>query len=83
MSFKNIPCMKIFPEQDDGSDDASDSSSEGEDSATGEEKVIAEFCQVSDTGGGGTLGDWERHTKVGSKLILVIISRRQSANHCR
>ena len=63
--FFNIPCVIIFSDQEDDSDDAGDSSSEDE---VGERKVIAEFCQVSDVRGGGALGDWERHTKVSSEL---------------
>ena len=63
--FFNIPCVIIFSDQEDDSDDAGDSSSEDE---VGEGEVIAEFCQVSDVRGGGALGDWERHTKVSSEL---------------
>ena len=65
MQFYSI--LDVFLDQEDVSeDDVSDSCGEGEDDGTGEEKVIAEFCQVSDTGGSGALGDWERHTKASS-----------------
>ena len=58
-------------DQEDVSDDDSDLSSEGEDNGNGEERVIAEFCQVSDIGSGGALGDWERHTKVDFAIEIV------------
>ena len=60
----NVSCTIMFLTDQDDSDGDSSSDDEDED-GTGEEKVIAEFCQVSNIASAGALGDWERHTKVG------------------
>lgn len=58
-----------FSGQEDGSDDDECDSSSDDENEIGEEKVIAEFCQVSSNiGGGAPLGDWEKHTKVLSEF---------------
>ena len=54
--------LMFLGQEDDSDDDQCDSSSD--DSEIGEEKVIAEFCQVSNIEGVAPLGDWERHTRV-------------------